>query len=171
MEPDPWKDIKPKTESLIPPEKVIEKLFSGLGKYSSDKVGFQLNKVDFFPEEVTYSSDNPVNLFWSGKTKNPHPDFGYNPQFEKNLEYFRYRLLLFPASRYEIKYELFKFKYPILFYPVTLYIDKKSFNLLDEHIPEKFNLEAENVTVLEDYIKLIIRSESTNELISRLKAL
>ena len=102
---------------------------------------------------------------------NPHPDFGYNPQDEKNKEFFRYRLLLYPASNYEIKYELFKFKYPILFYPVTLYIDKKSFNLLEKDIPEKGNLQAENKKILEDYMAKIIQSESTIELISRLMAL
>lgn len=173
MESNPWKDISRKTENIIPPAKVIEKLFSGLSDFSSQKVGFKLNKVDFFPEEVTFPPSFETIAFGRSLEPkvDPHPDFGYNPQEEKSEEFFRYRLLLFPTSSYTIKYELFKFKYPILFYPVTLYVEKKSFNLLEKNIPEKGNLEAENINVLEDYITKIIRSESTIELISSLMAL
>lgn len=173
MESNPWESISRKPDIIIPPVKVVEKIFSGLSDYSSKRVGFKLNKVNFFPEEVTFTSPTGKLAFdpsWIPKVK-PHPDFGYNPKEEKSKEFFRYRLLLYPKFRSEIKYELFKFKHPILFYPVTLYIERKSFNLLEEHIPEKGNLEAENITVLEDYITKIIRSESTIELISRLMAL
>lgn len=173
MKSNPWEDISPKHKDINLPVEVIRKAFSGLNEFSLEKIGFDLDKVNFFPEEVTF--DSPMGAFviepsWVPKV-NPHPDFGYNPQDEKSREFFRYRLLLYPTSDYEIKYELFKFKYPILFYPVTLYVDSKSFNLLEKHIPEKGNLEAKNSTVLEDYITKIIRSESTIELISSLMAL
>ena len=111
-----------------------------------------------------------MNLDW-GQKVNPHPDFGYNPQETKSDELFRYRLLLYPVSRIKLNYELFKFKYPILFYPVTLYVEKKSFNKLEKNIPETGWLEAENMSVLSDYITKIIQSESTIELISKLMVL
>ncbi len=173
MESNPWKDISPKAGNIIPPAKVIADMFSGLSKCSSEKVNFELDEVGFFPEEVTFTI--PSGTFVTdpsfGSKMDPHPDFGYNPQEAKSEQCFRYRLLLYPVSRYKLKYELFKFKYPILFYPVTLYVGMKNFNLLDEDIPEKGNLEAENINVLEDYITKIIRSDSTIELISRLMAL
>lgn len=172
MASNPWEDISRKTENVISPEKVIEEMFSGLENFSSSKVGYELHKVGFFPEEVTYSpSYSTLGLSDLGGKVDPHPDFGYNPQEAKGEQYFRYRVLLFSVSRYEFKYELFKFKYPIFFYPVTLYVEKKSFNLLEEHIPDKGDLEAEDATVLEDYVAKIIKSDATIELISRLMAL
>ncbi len=173
MGSNPWESISRKPETIIPPDKVIEKIFSGLSDFSSQKVGFKLDKVNFFPEEVTFPSSFETIAFGRSLEPkvDPHPDFGYNPKEAKSEEFFRYRLLLYPASRYKPQYELFKFKYPILFYPVTLYVEKKSFNLLEKHIPEKGYLVAENINVLEDYITKIIQSESTIELISRLMAL
>ena len=172
MESNPWKDISPKTENLIPPDKVIEKMFLGLRDISSKKVGFMSEKVDFFPEEVTVSSSIEVYASADFAPKiYPHPDFGYNPQEAKSQELFRYRLLLYPSSRQTPKCELFKFKYSIRFYPVTLYVGRNSFNLLKEHMPKKDDLKAKNRIVLEDYITKIIRSESTIELISRLMVL
>ena len=135
------------------------------------KVEYELDRVKFFPEEVIYTDSLKLSFSTFSMKANPHPDFGYNPEKEKSEEYFRYRLLLRPTSHYEIKYELFKFKYPIFFYFVTLYADRKSFNLLEEHFPEKGNLKAENIIILKDYITKIIQSESTIELISRLIAL
>lgn len=175
MESNPWQGISPKTESVIPPDKVIEEMFSGLSAFSSEKVGVQLNKVNFFPEEVSvYDPMMEVIQFSLGSSRPkviPHPDFGYNPQEAKSEEFFRYRLLLCPVSRYDVKYELFKFKYPILFYPVTLYVEKKAFDLLEKDIPENGDLEAQDRTILEDYVTKIIRSESTIELITRLMVL
>lgn len=176
MESNPWKDINHGTNEIIPVDKVVKEMFSGLEDYSSGKVGFALEKVDFFPEEVTYTSPSflaSATAFGSEMVskKDPHPDFGYNPHEEWSGNFFRYRLLLLPISQYEYRYELFKFKYPILFYPVTLYVEKKNFNLLEKHIPNKGYLKAENITVLKDYITKIIQSESTIELISRLKVL
>jgi len=175
MESNPWQGISPRTESVVPPDKVIEAMFSGLHAFSSEKVGVQLNKVNFFPEEVTvYDPMMEVLQFSLGSSRakvNPHPDFGYNPQDAASAASFRYRLLLYPVSRPDFKYELFKFKYPILFYPVVLYVEKRSFNLLEQDIPEKGDLEAENATALKDYITKIIRSESTIELITRLMVL
>ena len=87
MESNPWKDISPKPDTIIPPVKVIEKIFSGLSDFSSKKVGFELKKVNYFPEEVTFTS--PMGTFidpsWEPKV-NPHPDFGYNPGEEKGKE-------------------------------------------------------------------------------------
>jgi len=173
MESDAWNGISPRTESMIAPHQVLEDMFSGLEGASSGKVGFELNKVNFFPEEVTFSHPALTAVAfddWRPKS-DPHPDFGYNPQEAANAAFFRYRLLLYPVSRPDFRYELFKFKYPILFYPVVLYVEKKSFNLLEKDIPEKGHLEAENAPALKDYITKIIRSESTIELISRLMVL
>ena len=151
-------------------------------EYSNEKVIYKLQEVNFFPEEVTkYSPFIVFNEAIKGlkeaaidpQIEKPHPDFGYDPYKTIEKQYFRYRLLLFPIVNENIEYELFKFKFPLLFYPIQFFIDKESFSELsalienNEDKPIMANNEEELYTIL----SAIIKSESTLRLIRRLMAI
>ncbi len=174
MSEELWSQLTPLADDTLSPNKLVSKLFSGIEGYTGGKVKFVLEKANFFPEEVTSSFSLNNAKAWKehlvGKEA-PHPDFGYNPELSRKKEYFRYRLLLFPAEQRGVEFELVKFKYPISCYPVKFYCDKESFELLSEDFDKSGQISARNETELTDYITKIIKSKSTLELISKLAAL
>jgi len=83
-------------------------------------------------------------------------------------------LLLAPVTNENIEFELFKFKFPLLFYPVQFFLDKDSFAGLKDFIhdnDENQLVVANNEQELQNIIATIIRSGSTIKLIKRLMAL
>ncbi len=174
---NPWKDIadlKPEVENPI---NIVKNLFSPIYEKTREKVIYKLQEVYFFPEEVaTYS---PLTEAFKGITEigqikeKPHPDFGYDPYKTKEKQYFRYRLLLSPIINDNIEYELFKFKFPLLFYPIQFFIDKDSFTGLNSLIDDNRNkfISANDEKELYTIISTIIKSESTLRLIKRLMAI
>jgi len=77
---------------------------------------------------------------------------------------------LFRAKDGEFQLELFKFKFPLSFYPVTFFIDKNDFPELTDRIAS-FGLDANDETELNDIVATIIKSDSTLRLLRRLMAL
>jgi len=176
----PWDDIadlKPEVENPI---NIVKNLFSPIYEKTGEKVIYKLQEVNFFPEEVrTYgpvpgmiqkvaeelSENDPLAI------EKACPDFGYDPYKSREKQYFRYRLLLSPIRNSNIEYELFKFKFPLLFYPVQFFIEKDSFGelsgLTDDKNGHRFTL-ANDKEELCTVISTIIKSESTLRLIRRL---
>lgn len=175
----PWDDIadlKPEVENPI---NIVKNLFSPIYEKTGEKVIYKLQEVNFFPEEVITYEPVPEMIRKVAKdlsendllkTEKAFPDFGYDPYKSKEKQYFRYRLLLSPIANGNIEYELFKFKFPLLFYPVQFFIEKDSFGELSgltDDKNENFIL-ANNKEELYTVISTIIKSESTLRLIRRL---
>ncbi len=178
---NPWDDVGDLQPEMENPVKIVKDLFTPIYEKTNEKVIYKLDQVYFFPEEVK-SLGAGINAATAAKNalldniieKKLHPDFGYDPNKTKERQYFRYRLLLSPVTNETIEFELFKFKFPLLFYPVQFFLDKESFAGLKNVVYEKSNnqiVEADNEQKLQNIIATIIRSDSTIKLIKRLMAL
>ncbi|TGK79301.1 hypothetical protein EHQ23_16965 [Leptospira bourretii] len=163
-----WKKLQEKSKIKNPIE-IVEDIFQPLEEASSKLVKYEIQKVNFFPEEVTYTQENLSNSIslMLRSTKNPHPEFGYDPQSNLTKEFVRFRLLLIPMKNKNVTFELFKVKFPILFYPLNIYCDVHTFpEIKTEFVDGKLLANSEA-----DYIKkigLILNSETTVNIIQRL---
>jgi len=172
-----WTEIGTITPDLASPHSVIREMVKGIKEVTDNKVDFRLQKVDFFPEEVRYTTirgmlTTPLNTstLFDEKKEISHPEFGYDPRASKVKESIRYRFLLFQTKDTSFEVELFKFKYPLSFYPVTFFIEKSDFpELADQVTPS--GLDANNEAELQYIVSAIIRSDSTLKLIRRIMAL
>ncbi|MCI5219222.1 MAG: hypothetical protein D3914_08535 [Candidatus Electrothrix sp. LOE2] len=165
---NPWDDIADLQPEVENPINIVKTLFSPLYEKTQEKVIYKLEQVYFFPEEVKRSL--PILLAF--EMPEPSPDFGYDPEEAKKRQYFRYRLLLSPTANGTVEYELFKFKFPLFFYPVQFFIDHIIFKGLSGFVDEKSEfVMANNEQELYTIISTIIRAESTIKLIKRLMAL
>ncbi|MTI89035.1 MAG: hypothetical protein FH748_13845 [Balneolaceae bacterium] len=174
-----WEKADNLKPDLTPPDKIIEELSSGLIDATDGLVNFEIEKVNFFPEEVTYSVEikdpfltSAMSQFGgSKKTKNPHPEFGYDTSEGKNIA-FRYRYILKVVEKPSVKAEIFKFKYPVDFYPVRFFIEKNNFNTLKEFIDEEDdNLQVENEESFRKVCLAIFQSEEFARIVRRLSAI
>lgn len=169
---NPWENIELK-EELKTPEKIVRELFSPLEKKSNNKVTFELHQVNFFPEEVVIQFDEPVVQNYLKSKELPHPDFGYEPEFSGENQFIRIRLLLMPTNNKKIKYEFFKFKYPLMLYPTHIFLNEylirffKEFDISEE---KKFII-INHENDLYSFIYKIINLDSTIQLIKRLMIL
>lgn len=172
---DPWSELDKIDADLKSPAQIIEELFSGISNYTNNAVSFKLHKVYFFPEEVTYSRTTSFKLGASilddfVPKQNPHPEFGYNPEQSANEQQFRFRILLYNVENEAVEYELFKVKFPILFYPVEFYIEPDDFEDLKVHFSEN-KLIAENEKKLIEIVTTIIKSKEHLLLLKRVMAI
>lgn len=176
-----WDEIGNIDLDLSSPKYVIEEMFSPIAQRTNGKVNFKVQWVNYFPEEVTYKVTNPdysqlsvinnvapLKLF--DGIVNPHPEFGYDPDDATTKQYFRCRLLLLPQRHTDVEVELFKFKFPLDFYPVRFYIEKSDFPELSNMVTS-LGLAATNEAELKDIVNAIIKSDSTLKLIRRIMAL
>ena len=102
---DPWKEIENIETNIKNPAEIVGELFFGIKKYTTSKVDFKLQAVNFFPEEVITIEKTAIsNISFALNTHEtlPHPEFGYNP--DKSNKLFRFRVLLYPTS--DSKYRL-----------------------------------------------------------------
>ncbi len=167
---NPWDDIAELKPEMENPINIVKALFSPLYEKTQEKVIYKLEQVYFFPEEVKMYNIHGA-AFHAVREKS-HPDFGYDPNKTKERQYFRYRLLLSPTANGTVEYELFKFKFPLFFYPVQFFIDHSSFKGISDFVNEKSKfVMANNEQKLQNIIAIIIRAESTIKLIKRLMAL
>lgn len=173
-----WEEIGNIEPDLMSPSDVIKGLFKPLREVTKDKVDFRLQKVNFFPEEVRYTTPRdslslirvtPTSIFDEPK-KLPHPEFGYDPEIAKAKESFRYRLLLFPKNNSDFEVELLKYKFPLDFYPIKFFVERSDFPELADYITSS-GLTVGNEADLRNVIAMIIKSNSTLNLIKRLMAL
>lgn len=178
MVASPWDEIHDLVPDVESPATTLKGLFSPIYEKTNQLVIYELQEVSFFPEEVTFTNLVEKSPFDALYEQNPHPDFGYDPNIVKEKEYFRYRLLLLPKKNPKVEYELFKVKYPLLFYPLEIFTDEKSF-------PELANLSffnqkktRSNISVIIDteehlnsLVRTIIKSKGTRKVITRLMAI
>ncbi|MCB1193979.1 MAG: hypothetical protein KDK90_26320 [Leptospiraceae bacterium] len=166
----PWNSIQLE-EELKTPENIVRELFLPLKDKTNDKVTFELHKVNYFPEEVVIRTENIIPSFTTAKEV-PHPDFGYEPEISIERQFFRFRLLLLPTSNKEIKYEFFKFKYPLLFYPIHVYLNAFLLQFFSEYdVSDNKFIILKHEKDLYSFIYKIIRLDSTIQLIKRLMVL
>ncbi len=120
---NPWNDIADLKPDVENPINIVKNLFSPIYEKTNEKVIYKLQEVYFFPEEVKrYTPLTEADKEMLDQIEEiPHPDFGYDPYKTKEKQYFRYRLLLSPIVNDNIEYELFKFKFPLLFYPIKIF--------------------------------------------------
>lgn len=165
-----WDTIE---ELPVPPQKpdsVVDNAFSGLSKFTRFKVKMIQQKVNFFPEEVSYANPYVDNYFDSEPREEPHPEYGYDPY--KQSGELRFRVVLLPASRDDYEYELFKYKYSIEFYPVQVFIDVRLFDHINmPHAIGKNSISISNEEHFAEFLESLIRSTKTLDLISRLSAI
>ncbi len=170
-----WKTIDDLKPDLQPPNKVLENLSEGLYDATSGLVDFKIEEVKYFPEEVTYSvkAANPAFSALQGlgsKTvKDPHPDFGYDTSEGRNVA-FRYRYILIVADQPSIKAEIFKFKFPVAFYPVKFFIDKDNFRDLEEYYEDE-ELTTPNEELFKEICLKIFQSQEFVRIIKRFSAI
>lgn len=168
-----WDDIGKIEPDLANPRDIIERIFNPISNYTDDRVGYELQEVGYFPEEVEYEPEgtSAYSIILSGLTLaqkvKPHPEYGYDPSKDRNEKEIRYRLLLKSSNRNQYLFELFKFKYPIHFYPVTLYISVIEFPEMKEFI-KNGSIIATDEKTLNDIIGIILKSSSTQRLIKRI---
>ena len=177
-----WEEIGKITPDLANPREIVNDLFKPISNYTKNRVGFRIQQVNFFPEEVEYTTFGEhltnISLFAATITnpdieqprKKSHPEFGYNPEVAKQMEYFRYRLLLFPVLADSVEIELFKFKFPFSFYPITFLIEKKDFPELSDFTSSSGLLAGDEEKLIM-VVETIIKSASTLRLIKRLMVL
>lgn len=173
-----WEEVGKIEPDLVSPSDIIKELFKPLREVTKDKVDFKIQKVNFFPEEVTYTtarlSLTPIAVatasIFDEPKKLPHPEFGYDPEISKAKESFRYRLLLFPKKDIDFEVELLKYKFPLDFYPVKFFVEKSDFPELANYTTSS-GLIVGNEADLRNVIGMIIKSNSTLNLIRRLMAL
>jgi len=171
-----WKELEEFEEEEESPKDIIEELYSGIKSYTKDLVDYRIQEVDFFPEEVTYTKPSSMSfidpaIFGEITPKeDPHPDFGYNPKSAKNNEYLRYRLLIYPTNNMNFEFELLKFKFTVLLYPVKFYFDKTDIPDLQKFYKND-ELYADNKEELIEILKTIIKSEQHQSLLRRIAAI
>ena len=172
-----WKEMGNIKPDLVSPHDIISEMFKGIKEVTSNKVDFRLQKVDFFPEEVNYTTARgilsaPLNtsLLFDERKEISHPEFGYDPKASKAKQNIRYRFLLFPTKDTSFEVELFKFKYSLSFYPVIFFIEKSDFPELADQVTSS-GLSANNEAELQQIAKTIITSNSTLKLVRRIMAL
>ncbi|MCI5116583.1 MAG: hypothetical protein D3913_01185 [Candidatus Electrothrix sp. LOE1_4_5] len=184
---NPWDDIGDLQPEMENPINIVKELFTPIYEKTNEKVIYKLDQVNFFPEEVRYTHLSDIKKSFAAMTsvgisntllddlvrKEPHPDFGYDPNKTHAKEYFRYRMLLSPVINETIEFELFKFKFSLLFcYPVQFFIDHSRFKGLSGFVDETSKFVIANTEEdLYVIISTIIRSDSTIKLIKRLMAL
>lgn len=178
---NPWANINI-TQNITKPDIIIQNLFEPVNSLTNGKIKHKIEKVNFFPEEVTYSlpelmGDSVFLASMAGtlrSKKNPHPEFGYDPDKARQQIFIRYRSILFidePKTYYE--YEIFKFKYSTIFYPMTFFLNKGDYNLVDQYFDDKnktsitINSEKEVNTVC----AAIIQSDNFTNLLTHMIAL
>lgn len=162
-----WKSINGIEPDLMPPDKVLHKLSAGLNEATNQLIDYKIEKVNFFPEEVEYSIGE-FESDWGG-SRNPHPEFGYDTNESTELK-FRYRYLLLVKNNPSIKAEIFKFRYPLNFYPVTFFIPKGRFGDLEMYFKGKQIL-ANCESNFNDICTSIFQSDDFSNIIKRLSAL
>jgi hypothetical protein len=168
-----WDDIGKVEPDLENPRDIIKSIFDPIGKYTDDRVGYDLQEVGYFPEEVVYEPEgtSAYSIILSGlaltQKEKPHPEYGYDPSKDKNEKEIRYRLLLKSNNGKIFNFELFKFKYPIQFYPVTIYISSIEFPEMKDYIKSGSIIAIDEIS-LNDIIGIILKSASTQRLIKRI---
>lgn len=170
-----WQGINNLKPDLQPPNKILNQLSDGLHDATGGLVDYEIDKVNFFPEEVTYTTKtqdpfSSLSQFGTKKVKNPHPEFGYDTSEGKNVE-FRFRYILKVADQPSIKAEIFKFKYPVTFYPVKYFTPKSNFEDLEEFYDKDDNLIAENEDLFKKICLIIFQSDEFTRLIKRFSAM
>jgi hypothetical protein len=173
---NPWEEVGVIEPELKSPSELVRELFQPLPEITNSKVAFKIQKVNFFPEEVVYStvatelSQLYASTSFAEKKVLPHPEFGYNPESAKAKESFRFRFLLIPSKVKDFQVELFKFKFPITFYPVQFYIEQTDFPELSSLVQNN-GIVASNQDELIYVVGMVIKSQATLNLIKRLMAL
>ncbi|PJZ75294.1 hypothetical protein [Leptospira neocaledonica] len=164
-----WKDLKSRGKIKTPLE-IVDNLFKTLPGDVDNLVSYSIQKVNYFPEEVTYTTSSPITSIAMNSfvaRKDPHPEFGYDPNASASKEHIRFRLLLFPTSNEEITIELFKVKFPILFYPLQIFCDEHTFPEMKKYFDNN-KLIATNEKDFTNKILQIVSSETTFSIIQRL---
>lgn len=164
---DIWKSIEGIKPDLAPPDKVLHELSAGLKEATNQLIDYKIEKVNFFPEEVKYSIGEFEND-WRDR-KEPHPDFGYDTNESSDLK-FRFRYLLIVKNNPSIRAEIFKFRFPLNFYPVTFFIPKGHFQELEIYYKGKQIL-ANCENNFNDICINIFQSDDFSNIIKRLSAL
>ncbi len=168
-----WDEIGKITPDLKSPHDLISELFEPIMQYTDNRVGYKLQKVNYFPEEVSVSVIQTIKIpefvsaFDQMKSTVDHPEYGYDPGKTINNEEIRYRLLLYPYNKENYEFEIFKFKFPVLFYPVIVYISKDDIPEL-KVFGEKEYIIAEEENILVEIVNTIIKSKSTIRLLRRI---
>lgn len=175
MSEQTWNETGNLKPDLSPPEKIVRDISEGLKDFTDGLVDFEIEKVNFFPDEVTHSTqfNNPFLSQLSNKpqtVKDPHPEFGYNPSEGTNVT-FRFRYILKVVNKPSVKAEIFKFKYPVDFYPVIFFIGKHDFNTLKKYINEGENLQVEKEDKFKKVCLAIFRSDEFARIVRRLSAI
>jgi hypothetical protein len=167
MSKDIWSNLKNVEPDLEPPNKILNHISDGLDQATGGKINFEIEKVNYFPEEVSYGQ--PFGLAFESR-KNPHPPFGYDTSEGTDLN-FRFRYLLYVTDEPSIKAEIFKFRYPLEFYPVRFFIRKGNFSSLDTFFDDDDILRGENESKFFEICQKIFSSNEFNRIIKRLAAL
>jgi hypothetical protein len=58
---NPWDNIQDLRPDLQDPLHIVEELFNPIYEKTSQKVKYKLHKVNYFPEEVTYTVSIPLS--------------------------------------------------------------------------------------------------------------
>lgn len=167
MSEDIWKNLKDVEPDLEPPNKILNHISEGLEQATDGKINFEIEKVNYFPEEVSYGQSIGISF---ESHKDPHPPFGYDTSEGTDLN-FRFRYLLYVSDEPSIKAEIFKFRYPLEFYPVRFFIRKGNFPSLDSFYDDDEILRGESESKFIDICQKIFSSNEFKKIIKRLAAL
>jgi hypothetical protein len=177
---NPWEEIGEIDPPIMQPDKVIGDIFKEISPFTGGKVKHKLQRVNYFPEEVRVNMENAFSLMSStielSKTRitvEPHPEFGYDTDKARNKSQFRYRsIFVVEKGEGDIEYEIIKFKYPLMFYPVKIYCDKNDYDRISSDFEKdaKF-ISINNESDLRETVAKIITSRNFKLLVNRLKSL
>ncbi|MCW7503545.1 hypothetical protein [Leptospira paudalimensis] len=165
-----WKDIN-KTGKIKNPIEIVDEIFLPLPKETNDIVIYEIQKVNFFPEEVRFTDSFNSQLGMATAAflpkKEPHPEFGYDPTDVSSSGNIRFRLLLRTSKAENISVELFKVRFPILFYPLRIFCDRHTFPMMEKYF-DKDVLLARSESEYIERIKEIVTSETTKNIVQAL---
>ncbi|EKJ88699.1 hypothetical protein CLV96_0003 [Leptospira meyeri] len=159
---------KVKKERLNNPIDIVNDIFKPLPSATDNLVGYSIQKVNFFPEEVSYEPEYITHeVIPFRRTIKPHPEFGYDPDSKMSKEQIRFRVLVHPKKNKDISVELFKVKFPILFFPLQIFCDQHSYPNVKSFFKDG-KLFASDEKDFINKIMLIASSDTTLNIIQRL---
>lgn len=180
-----WDDVPLGPAEDRAPNELIQRWLSGLEDKTQGRVTCRVQKVRLFESErptreeledlradaaEDWGAGHELKHF--GLTGDASQDLGYDPKRDIRRRQLRYRTVLRSPEDPSLEFELFKFAFPLDFFPVRVMVDPAGYPELSEAWSSLHgDIECQTAAELEEVIDTIIHAEATRRTISKMMAL